>query len=222
MERFLVDVGRLVGFGLSMTDSPRSDHSKKMEAALPLPGAFESCPKPCALPSFDEVYDEYVDFVWRSLRRIGVREASIEDATQEVFVVVHRRLPQFEGRSSIRTWLFAIAMRVGSNWRRRESLRPSNVPPEALSDEQSAGLQRKLDARDQLRVLQHILDRMDEARRVVLVLADLEQMTAPEIADATGAPLNTVYSRLRVARRELTDALRRYHLAGAPPGRQDG
>src|SRR5262245_39607962 len=69
---------------------------------------------------FEEVYDEHIDFVWRSLRLLGVADAQLDDAIQDVFVVVHRKLDTFEGRASIRTWIFGIALRVARMHRVRQ------------------------------------------------------------------------------------------------------
>ena len=65
-----------------------------------------------AVPAFERVYEEHFDFVWRSLRRLGVPRSALDDAVQEVFLVVHRRLAEFEGRSSLKTWLFGIAVHI--------------------------------------------------------------------------------------------------------------
>ncbi len=167
---------------------------------------------------FDAIYREHFAFVWRNLRRLGVAESHVEDAAQEVWVVVHRRLREFEGRSSMRTWLFGIAMRTASDhrrWRRRKDPRdrsdevdavPSAAPsPEALTERAQ-----------QARVLDALLDELPEERRVVFMLAELEQMSSPEIALAVGAPLNTVYSRLRVARVEFEAAAQRYRSTRRP------
>ena len=68
--------------------------------------------------TFKEVYDEHFRFVWRSLRRLGVRESDVPDAVQDVFLVVHRRLAEFEGRSKVTTWLFGICFRVARDRRK--------------------------------------------------------------------------------------------------------
>ena len=87
-------------------------------------------------PSFDEVYAAHFGFVWRVLRTFGVPAASLEDAAQDVFVVVHRRLPEFEGRAAITTWLFAIVLGVARNHRRSQRRRAPEAPggeePDAL------------------------------------------------------------------------------------------
>ncbi len=159
----------------------------------------------------EEIYESCFDFVWRSARRMGVAEASVDDVVQEVFLVAHRRLADFEGRSSIKTWLFSILLRVVSDHRRtlrrKGGLAP--LPPTLVADEADcpAG---KTEQREAVRVLHSLLATLDEDKRAVFVLAELEQLTAPEIADALGVNLNTVYSRLRAARRDFERALERH------------
>lgn len=167
---------------------------------------------------FDAIYREHFPFVWRNLRRLGVAEAYVEDAAQEVWVVVHRRLKDFEGRSSVRTWLFGIAMRTASDhrrWRRRKDPRDRDDEVDALASR--APSPEALTERSQAaRALDALLDAIPEERRAVFVLAELEQMSAPEIAASVGVPLNTVYSRLRVARAEFEAAARRYRTTTDP------
>ncbi len=158
---------------------------------------------------FDGIYDQTFDFVWRSLRRLGVPDAQIDDAAQDVFIVVHRRLGEFEGRSSVRTWVFGIALRVASDHRR--ALRRRG-PHESLGDDvpgTGADPQRAAERLEGLRLLDTVLDALDDDRRAVFVLAELEQLTAPEIAEALSVPLNTVYSRLRLAREDFERAAAR-------------
>src|SRR4029079_14321884 len=78
-------------------------------------------------PTFEEVYAEHVAFVWRVLRAVGVSPHGIEDAAQDVFVIVHRRLPDFEGRSAITTWLFSITRKVA--WKHRRKQQPAPIAP---------------------------------------------------------------------------------------------
>ncbi len=159
--------------------------------------------------SFDEIYEEHFDFVWRSARRLGLPESAADDAVQDVFVVVCRRLSDFEKRSSVRTWLFGITLRVVRSHRRRARRKPTEVLPETLVSklpDPLAASQRG----EALVVLDRILDQMDEDKREVFVMAELEQMTAPEIASATGSKLNTVYSRLRAARQIFEAGVKRH------------
>jgi RNA polymerase sigma-70 factor (ECF subfamily) len=162
-------------------------------------------------PDFDTVYEENVDFVWRNLRRLGVPDGHIEDACQDAFLVAYRRLGEFAGRSTIRTWLFAIALRVASEHRRK--LRRTDgwdVPPEQGIDEQAAPQPTPLETaerREAAVLLEQFLAGLSEVLRPVFILAELEQMTAPEIGESLGLKVNTVYSRLRLARKAFERAV---------------
>jgi RNA polymerase sigma-70 factor (ECF subfamily) len=155
---------------------------------------------------FEDAYRSHAAFVWRLLRGMGVPDSSVEDALQDVFVVVHRRLPSFDGRHPVTTWLFAIACRVASNYRRRGRALAHGPLTDALCDHAPTPAESAEQA-EARRVLGVLLDRMDDERRAVFVLTEIEGMTAPEIAAVTGMPLNTVYSRLRRARIDMNDAL---------------
>jgi RNA polymerase sigma-70 factor (ECF subfamily) len=172
--------------------------------ALPLD---EAPPIAAAVPSFDEVYTANFAFVWRVLRTFGVPEAALEDAAQDVFVVVHRRLPEFEGRSSITTWLFAIARRVASAHRRKGG---KDGRTEPLADE-PAGPTDTFAAFSRAQAaatVMSILDTMDEDKRIVFALVELEQLSVPEVARMLDLNLNTAYSRLRLARQAFELAVR--------------
>ena len=152
------------------------------------------------------LYREHFQFIWRSLRRLGVREASVDDALQDVFLVAHRKLATFEGRSSHRVWLFAIAMRVAAEHRRRDArlhLDDAAATGTARTDE-SYELRRRVQLLDQL------LATLSEEQRAVFVMSEIEGFSAPEIAEALGEKLNTVYSRLRLGRRRFERALARH------------
>lgn len=172
--------------------------------------------------SFGALYDEHFAFVWRSLRRLGVPSPLLEDAAQDVFVVVHRRLAEFEGRSSIRTWLFGIAVRVARTHRRRIS-RKERFDPLPIDLESPAGRpDGEVEKRRAADFLERFLDSLDDEKRAVFVLAELEQMTAPEIESALGVKLNTVYSRLRAARKAFETAVRRHLAKDARPLGREG
>jgi RNA polymerase sigma-70 factor (ECF subfamily) len=211
---------------MAMMDRSVSGHSGRMtgNAALvsetPLrPIAISVPPPPEARAreaAFRAMYEEQVDFVWRNLRRLGVSEAEADDKAQEVFVIAHRRFGEFEDRGhGPRAWLFQIVLRVASDARRHRRRHPEDpdggqsLLHEAVEAPQAEALAR----REALRRLDRALEQVDVGRRAVLVLHEIEEMTAPEIAGILGIPLNTVYSRLRVARGELEAALAR---GGAP------
>jgi RNA polymerase sigma-70 factor (ECF subfamily) len=166
-----------------------------------------------ARPSFEAVYDEHFALAWRTVRRLGVPEALVDDVVQEVFLVVHRRLGEFEGRSSLKTWVCAIVARVASDARR--SLRRKSphtrsadaaVDADTIADESSADPHERTVRNEGVRLLHRLLDELDDDKRVVLVLAELEQMSVPEIAEALGENVNTAYARLRAARRDFEKA----------------
>lgn len=164
-------------------------------------------PDGLATPSFDEVYETHVAFVWRVLRACGVPPDQLEDAAQDVFVVVHRRLPDFEGRSSITTWLFAITRRVAARHRRRKHVAPPPQAPEeaTASADPFADVARS----EAAATIAAILDRMDEDKRLVFALVELEQLSVAEVARMLDLNPNTAHSRLRLARAEFAAAVRR-------------
>ncbi|HEU4407494.1 MAG TPA: sigma-70 family RNA polymerase sigma factor [Polyangiaceae bacterium] len=170
------------------------------------PAARVEAPPAAGGVPFELVYNDYFDFVWRSLRRLGVAESSVEDALQDVFVVVHRRLDEFGGRSSLKTWLFGIALRVTHDHRRRVRRKGGHEPLDEAVADPAPGPQERAANAEMIGLLDRALDALDDDRRAVFVLAELEQMSAPEIAEALGVKLNTVYSRLRLARQDFERA----------------
>lgn len=150
------------------------------------------------------VYEAHFRYVWRCLRSLGVRESSLEDALHDVFIVVQRRLQEFDGRAELRTWLYAIALRVARKYRERARREPTSLeaareetPELPASPELNADFVLE---RERLAWARRALSSLDDDKREVFVLARIEQMSAPEIACVLGVPLNTVYSRLRAAR----------------------
>jgi RNA polymerase sigma-70 factor, ECF subfamily len=173
-------------------------------------------PSHASLP-FDQVYEQYFELVWRSLRMLGVQQASLDDATQDVFGTVARQLPRFEGRSSLRTWIFGIAQYTAMNHRR--SARRKNGPLEPLhegltSSEPSPHAQ--AEARQLADVIFRFCEELDEGRRAVFVLGLLEEVPAVEIAELLSIPVNTVYSRKRSLERALRQRLEQHGLGGKP------
>lgn len=171
-------------------------HATALAAAL--------APASVAPPSFDEVYASHFAYVWRVLRTLGVSPAALEDAAQDVFVVVHRRLPAFEQRAAITTWLFAIARRVASAYRRKDGR------TEPLADDPVGGADTfaALSRAQAATTVMAILDTMDEDKRIVFALVELEQLSVPEVARMLDLNLNTAYSRLRLARQAFELAVR--------------
>lgn len=164
---------------------------------------------------FEALYHEHFAFVWRTLRRFGVAEASLDDATQDVFVVAHRRFGTWT--TSPRVWLHGVAKRVASKHRRgadrharKLAALPSPSAPRAIDEH--------LVDRSELARIAAAIDRLAPERREVYVLAELEGLGAPDIAALLGCKLNTVYSRLRRARADLDAML----LSPQPTRSSDG
>jgi len=159
---------------------------------------------------FDAVYDEHADFVWRNLRRLGVSEASLDDAFQDVFVVVQQRLPSFDWACPITTWLFAICRRVASSHRRRAHTRRERLG-EVVDDvpDSARGPEEITSSREARLRLEGILEAMDLDRRAVFVMFEIEEMPCDEIARLVGVPVGTVYSRLHAARKEFATLLKK-------------
>jgi RNA polymerase sigma-70 factor (ECF subfamily) len=163
------------------------------------------------------VLREHGPYAWRVLRRLGVREADVEDVCQEVFLVIHRRLSDFEGRSSMRTWVYGICVRVASDYRKRAVNRrevlTEEMPDQIAADDPHGALATRR-ARE---MLDHILSQLDDDKRAVFVLYEIEGLGMSEVADALGCPLQTAYSRLHAARAFVQKAARAATDEGSKP-----
>ena len=162
-----------------------------------------------AQPEFREVYDRYFAFVWRCAANRGVRAPALDDVVQEVFIVVHRKLPEFEGRSSLRTWLAAIVRRVVADYLHKRGNQP--VGDEPLEREPAAGSSpaEQLERKAAVALLDALLAKMSEEQREVFVLHEIEHLSGPEIAELTATNENTVWTRLRAARRTFQEGVTR-------------
>jgi len=165
----------------------------------------------------NQIYRAQGAFVWRNLRRLGIPENMVEDVLQDVFVVVHRRLAEFESRSSLKTWLFGIVLRVvkthrRSQQRRRVLLDGLATEAEVESDAPNAENDpaQMIARRQASRLLHRLLDQLDDDKRALLVSVDLEEMTIAEAAEAMNLNANTAYSRLKIARQEFQEAVMRH------------
>ena len=164
---------------------------------------------PAAALDVRSVFDAHGAFVWRTLRRLGVSESNVEDVAQEVFLVVHRRLPDYDDRSGMRAWLYGISARKASEHRRRAWVRRERSveapPDDGAPPEQHAELER----REARAMLTAILGKLDDKKREVFVLFELEELPLAEVAEAVGCPLQTAYSRLQAARATVQAAVTR-------------
>jgi RNA polymerase sigma-70 factor (ECF subfamily) len=154
---------------------------------------------------FAGVYQAHFEYAWACLRRLGVPLEAQEDAVQDLFLVVYRRLPAFAGRSSVKTWIFGIARKVAGRYRRTEARRlrrHERLATIAADDPAIVGEEEVL-RREARRMLAEFLDELDDDRRALFVLHIFEDLSGPEIAEVLGLNLNTVYSRLRAIRAQF-------------------
>jgi RNA polymerase sigma-70 factor (ECF subfamily) len=170
--------------------------------------------KEAEVPPFGLVYRRHAALVWRVLRRLGIREADIEDVCQEVFTIVHRKLAEFGGRSSLRTWIYGIAVRCASDHRRRGHVR-REVPTESFREQAGDPQQLQLVERREARaLLDALIAQLDEDKRAVFVLFEMEELPMAQVAEALHCPLQTAYSRLHAARTQVEAAVARFQLKG--------
>jgi RNA polymerase sigma-70 factor (ECF subfamily) len=152
---------------------------------------------------FTSVFAEYAGYVLGLVRRLGVRDADVEDVAQEVFIVVHAQLAGFEGRSTLKTWICGICVRKVSEYRRRAHRRhevmPVSLPERGVDADQHGRLERS----EQAALLQRGLSQLDEKLLAVFVLYEVEELPMVEVARALGCPRFTAYTRLYAARRAL-------------------
>lgn len=168
---------------------------------------------PAERPKLDflVLYEELFPFVWRVARRRGIPASSLDDVCQDVFVIVHQKLAVFEGRSSVKTWVYGILNNVilmrqrtaGRRDRDREDLDPELVIDEAAGPDVAAS------GAQAARIAEALLARLDDDKRTMFMLVELEGMSVPEAAEAVEANVNTAYARLRAARIEIAEAVAR-------------
>lgn len=153
------------------------------------------------------IYNENIDYVWRVLVHLGVSPSDVADVAHDVFVMVRRRLPSFQGRSSLRTWIYGISLRTVSDYRDRayrrreflqEDLPESSFEPEQQTEAENARLRRQL---------QELLSELKHEQREVFVLYEIEELGMKEVALIVGCPIQTAYSRLHAARAFLRGRL---------------
>jgi RNA polymerase sigma-70 factor, ECF subfamily len=187
-----------------MTESRASTESPEVDEALVSTGQ----------PSFRAVFDAEHGYVWNTLRRLGVRDADLKDQSQEVFMVIHGLLPDYDPSRPLRPWLFGIAYRIALRYRslarhRRETFEeaPDRADGTPRADEQLEAAQRRA-------LVLEAIEGIDLPKRAVFVMSEIDGATMPEIAETLAIPLNTAYSRLRLAREEFAAAILRIRARG--------
>ena len=185
---------------------------EELEAA---PGAPSSVP--ISASEFRAISEAQFDYVFYSLRRLGVPDGDIEDLSHDAFVVLYRGRADYDRARPIKPWLFGIAFRVASDFRRRARHR-FEVPSEAREFVDGApGAEERMAMAEERALVREGLGALDLDRRAVFVMHELDGHTMPEIAAALGVPLNTAYSRLRLAREQFALVVRRKRLQREAP-----
>ncbi len=151
------------------------------------------------------LFSEHGRYVWRVLRRMGVAERDLEDVCQDVFLTVHRKLAEFEARSSTRTWIYGICLRLAANYRR--CARHRHEQPAAMLPEHASAAAG--DPPGTLSDIDRALAQLSTRKREVFVLYEFGELTMAEVAEVVGCPVKTCYSRLHAAREELRAFLAR-------------
>ncbi|HMI87101.1 MAG TPA: sigma-70 family RNA polymerase sigma factor [Polyangiaceae bacterium] len=190
-----------------MTDPLDSPQLKAMEpgrtaaAALPTDTAER--------PDFRAIFDLHFDYIWFTLRRFGVPERDLDDLAHDVFIQVYRHLDQYDATRPLRPWLFGFAYRIASDYRRLARHRRETLgePCEGVDGAPSAS--DRVATRQKLDLVWTALEQLDLDRRAIFVLHDVEGHSIPEVASTLGIPLNTAYSRLRLAREQFAKSMQR-------------
>jgi RNA polymerase sigma-70 factor (ECF subfamily) len=195
--------------------------SRRASAAAP--AGYQPAPAgagfvPPARPTFDELYERHVDFLWRNARRLGVGDDAVDDVLQQVFLVVHRRLPELSLTGSEKAWLFGVLLRVIKDHKRLLRRKSPHrflalTDPETLAADRGLEPDESLARAEAAALVQKWLDALDDDKREVFILAELEQLSAREIGEATSTNPSTVSSRLRAARQAFEAAAARHRKA---------
>jgi RNA polymerase sigma-70 factor (ECF subfamily) len=190
--------------------------SKSTAQAPAIPSGADPGPDLSAfsVPTLQTIYKDYFDFVWSSARHLGAAGDAIDDVVQDVFIVIHHKLATLQRPEALRSWIYGIVRRTVSDYRRSrrtrdaagarlgaeyKSSRPSQPSPLDMAERNA-----------ELELLESVLAELDETKREVFVMVEVLEMTVPEVVQALEIPLNTAYSRLRLARQSFEDALAKH------------
>ena len=168
-------------------------------------------------PSLRDLFAMHAPYVWNALRRLGVPAPDLEDLTHDVFLQVHRHLPEYDPKRPVRPWLFGFAYRIASQHRRRAHHRRETHFEPDLATYGGSGPEETRSRRTGATVVIAALQAIDLQRRAVFVLYELDGASMSEIALSLEIPPNTAYSRLRVARAEFAAAVKRIQARRGPP-----
>lgn len=202
---------------VTIKTAPVSTHTL---GVAPSPAAHAPAVPPsshaAAPATFEALFHNYAPFVWRALRRLGVRERDCEDLLQEVFLTVHKQLPGFRGHSSVRTWVYGICLRKALDYRRLARMSRELEDPRALEATHPPTQEHALELQRARGRLDALLDTLTDDQRAVFVLFEWEGLPMQDIASLMQVPLQTCYARLYAARKHVLAGLSELATDGAP------
>jgi RNA polymerase sigma-70 factor, ECF subfamily len=195
-----------------------TESNPKADVPAILPDAdSEPCRSAASVPSFQIIYRLYFDFVWASARHLGAATDAIDDVVQDVFIVIHSRLATLHDPEALRSWIYGIVRRTVSDYRRSRRNRDAagaRLGAELKSTGHFQPSPLDLTERSaEVELLESILANLDEPKREIFVMVEVLEMTVPEVVQALDIPLNTAYSRLRLARQMFEEVLARHEAA---------
>ena len=195
-----------------------TERNSEADAPAILPDADSEPCRPAALvPSFQAIYKQFFDFVWSSARHLGATADAVDDVVQDVFIVIHGRLGTLQNPDALRSWIYGIVRRTVSDHRRSRRNRDAagarlGVELKSTRSSQPSPLD-LVERSAEVEVLEGLLAELDEPKREVFVMVEVLEMTVPEVVQALAIPLNTAYSRLRLARKLFEEALAKHEAA---------
>jgi RNA polymerase sigma-70 factor (ECF subfamily) len=157
---------------------------------------------------FRTIFETGFDYVWNTVRRLGVAPADLEDVSHDVLLDVYRKLDDYDATRPLRPWLFGFSFRAAAQYRRKKRVR-REVSSEAEAIDRAPLAEAQLLAEENRVLVAAALDALDFDQRAIFVLHDLDEVAIPDAARALEIPLNTAYSRLRAARARFTKAIAR-------------
>lgn len=169
---------------------------------------------PSSVPPFQTIYRDYFDFVWSSAARFGVEPSAMDDLVQEVFIVIYARCHTLQDPNALRSWIYGVVRRIASSQRRATRTRAVASGVAGIEDELRSPQPSPLEQTEkssELQLLAGLLAQLDEPKREVFELVELEELSVPEVAALLEIPVNTAYSRLRLARQAFDAALARHN-----------
>jgi RNA polymerase sigma-70 factor, ECF subfamily len=193
----------------SVTDPLNSPQFEAMEPARIHEPPVEAITQ---RPNFTTIFDQHFDYVWFTLKRFGVAERDLEDVAHETFIHVFQQLDRYDASRPIRPWLFGFAYRKAADYRRLARHRVERLAEPSDQADQTPSAAERAASRQTLDRVWEALQQLELDRRAVFVLHDVEGYSIPEVADALSIPLNTAYSRLRLAREQFAKAVQRLRL----------